>query len=252
MQVVINGLMTNYERAGTGASIVLLHGWGDSSATFKSLAAELKQHFEVVSFDLPGFGGTEAPKAAWGLTQYAEFVAAAMHKLGVRPSAIIGHSNGGAIAIRGIALGLFSAEKLVLLASAGVRDQYNPRKKALRLAAKVAKAATSPLPGRLRQKLKKSAYRKIGSDLFVAEHMQETFKRIITDDVLDDAPRVRSQTLLIYGSLDDSTPVRYGELFEKRIPASRLEVVQGAGHFVHIDNPSEVRRLIVSFLEGLS
>ena len=69
--------------------------------------------------DLPGFGGTEPPPAAWNVTNYAAFVHEFLKKLAVQPFAIIGHSNGGAIAVRGVGQGLLQADMIILLASAG-------------------------------------------------------------------------------------------------------------------------------------
>src|SRR5690606_6749255 len=144
--------------------------------------------------------------------EYAQFVTSFLTKIQVQPVAIIAHSNGGAIAIRGLAAGELKTEKLILLASAGIRDEYKGRKKAVRLLAKGAKILTAPLPSRVQQKLKRKAYKAIGSDLFIAEHLQETFKRIVTDDVRDDAAKIAVPTLLVYGSEDTDTPVKYGQI----------------------------------------
>ena len=76
----------------------------------------------MVAVDLPGFGGSEAPPAAWDLDDYAAFLEAFLRKLALDwPYAIIGHSNGGALAIRALSSGTLKADKLVLLAASGVR-----------------------------------------------------------------------------------------------------------------------------------
>src|SRR5690606_38998725 len=121
-------------------------------------------------------------------------------------------SNGGAIAIRGMARGWLSADNLVLLASAGIRGEYKGRVKALRLITKAGKALTTPLPKSVKQRLRKKVYATVGSDMLVAEHLQETFKKVVTDDVREDAARLALPTLLIYGDQDDATPVRYAEM----------------------------------------
>ena len=248
MQIVVNDLLTSYQLSGAGKLVVLLHGWGDSSQGSLALQAALAKHYQVFALDLPGFGGTKAPATAWGLNEYADFVAAALDKLELKSYAVVGHSNGGAIAIRGLAKGSLNASKLVLVASAGIRNQYSARNKALRLAAQTGKIIVSPLPARIQKKLKASAYKSVGSDLFVAEHMQETFKRIITDDVQADTARVQIPSLLIYGFEDTATPVYYGELLQSGLEHSELHVVPNAGHFVHLDKPAIVLGLIEEFL----
>jgi pimeloyl-ACP methyl ester carboxylesterase len=95
----------------------------------------------------------------------------------------------------------------------------------------------------------KKVYKIIGSDMFVAENMQETFKQILSEDMQSTALNIPSTTLLIYGSEDEATPVRYGKLFSKSIAGSKLEIIEGADHFLHHSHTAQVNMLISSFLE---
>ena len=248
MQSIVQQLATSYQRHGRGRQLLVLHGWGDDSRSWQVFAKQLSRSYEVVLVDLPGFGGSEAPKSAWGLTEYATFVADFAAKAGLKPYAILGHSNGGAIALRAAAQRLLLPDKLILLASAGIRESSN-RKTALRLLAKAGKLAAAPLPSRMRQKLRRSLYRAAGSDMLLAEHMQETFKRVVGEDVRADASSVTIPTLLVYGEDDTATPVRYGQLLADCIKGSRLERVPGAGHFLQVDKPELVGQLIREFLQ---
>lgn len=250
MQAVVDSLITSYQKTGTGPVVLFLHGWGDNQATFNILAKELAGKYTVLTVDLPGFGGTQPPQETWGVEDYCEFVAKFLDKIDMKDIyCVVGHSNGGTIAIRGLALRKFDAQKLVLLSSAGVRDVYKGRKKALRIAAKAAKAVTYPLPERLRQKIKKKAYKTIGSDMFVAEHLQETFKRVVTDDVQEEAHKLKLPTLIIYGADDEATPPSFGELYHNAISGSQLKIIDSAEHFVHHDQPQKVSRLLREFLK---
>jgi len=136
----------------------------------------------------------------------------------------------------------------VLLASAGIRGTYKGRVKVLRYITKAGKALTMPLPTAIKRKLRRKVYKTVGSDMLVAEHLQETFKNVVTDDVRQDASQLTQPTLLIYGEQDEATPVWYGEAFHQLINGSTLEILPGAGHFVHIDRPAEVVRAIEGFL----
>lgn len=249
MQVVISNILTDYMIKGEGRVILLLHGWGDNKSTFSFLGDELSKQYKVVTLDLPGFGMTQTPPDAWGLDDYAVFLKHFLDKLHIKPEIILGHSNGGAIAIRGITRGMLAPRKLILLASAGIRSEYKGRKKALLIIAKIAKIGISPLPNRFKSKLKKRAYQKIGSDIFVAESMQESFKKIISDDVLSEARSMHTTTLLVYGDQDTATPVRFGEKFNKAIEHSELKIIN-SGHFLHHERPDEVVRLIKDFLKS--
>lgn len=249
MQIVINGLLTTYERSGKGRTVLLLHGWGDSAAGLSNIQAALSSHFDVIAPDLPGFGSTQSPPNVWGLNDYASFIQSFLAKLQVAPYAVIAHSNGGAIALRGISLSLLKSSRLILLASAGIRGEYQGRMRLLRYATKTGKVLVSPLPAGLKRKIRRKVYDTVGSDMLVAEHLQETFKKVVTDDVRSDAAEVRVPTLLIYGEADTAAPPRYGELFHELIDGSTLEILPGAGHFVHIDRPQAVLKAIEDFLQ---
>lgn len=249
MQVVVDSLLTNYKREGKGRTVVLLHGWGDAATGLSALAKDLAKKFDVIVPDLPGFGGSQAPKSAWGLDEYVRFTARFLEKIDAgKVYAFLGHSNGGAIAVRGLGSGKLEADKLVLIACAGIRGVYKGRVKALRYLAKAGKALAAPFPKPVKKKLRSAVYGAVGSDMLVAEHLQETFKKVVTDDVRDDAARLVQPTLLLYGEQDESTPLWYGETYHELIPTSTLQILPGAGHFVHLDRPQEVQHAIQEFL----
>jgi pimeloyl-ACP methyl ester carboxylesterase len=250
MQVIVDGLLTQYEMSGKGPVVVLLHGWGDQASGLHSLAEALATNYTVITPDLPGFGATGAPPTTWGLDDYAVFTANFLRKLATKNVyAFVGHSNGGAIAIRGLAKGNLNAERLVLLASAGIRGEYKGRVKAVRYITKLGKALSTPLPSVAKAKLRQKVYKTVGSDMLVAEHLQETFKRVVTDDVQTDAAKLRLPTLLIYGEKDMQAPLYYGQKFHELIADSTLEVLPGVGHFPHLERPSEVKKAVQEFLK---
>ena len=106
MQVVVNNLLTEYNLSGSGKTVVLLHGWGDSMTGLDDLRLKLAKSFQVISLDLPGFGKSQTPSTSWGLDDYAKFVDDFLTKLELNADTIIGHSNGGAIAFRGLGKGI--------------------------------------------------------------------------------------------------------------------------------------------------
>jgi pimeloyl-ACP methyl ester carboxylesterase len=248
MQVVVQDLITSYSRFGKGKQVLILHGWGDSSASWKNFAKRLAVDYEVIVLDLPGFGKTQPPDTAWNLTNYAEFVQAFIRKLAVKPYAIIGHSNGGAIAVRGVGQGILQTDKLILFASHGVRGTKT--RKALYIVSKVGKVMASPLPMNVQVRLRNTLYRKAGSDLLVAEHMQETFKRIVRDDVRVDAAYISTPTLLVYGELDTEAPVSLGRQLHDAIEGSVFQVLPGVGHFLHHDAEDRTLELAREFLDA--
>lgn len=249
MQVVVDGLVTNYSLTGEGSALLILHGWGDTSKSWQALAAVLSKTHRVICVDLPGFGGTQRPTDTWGLDNYAQFVNHFLVKIGISDYVMIAHSNGGAVAVHGIATSQLTPTRLVLVASAGVRDTEQAKKKLLKYAAKGGKLLLKPLPTAMQRRARRKLYGAIGSDYLVVEGMEETFKRVVAHDVQAEAAKVTIPTLLIYGDKDQSTPVRYGQLFQQQIKDATLRIVPGAGHFIHTEETQQLAGIIDGFLQ---
>ncbi|MGI9027329.1 MAG: alpha/beta fold hydrolase [Candidatus Saccharimonadales bacterium] len=251
MQIVVDKLLANYSTVGNGPrAILFLHGWADNSQSFLQLAQEIvakDKTYTAVLLDLPGFGSTQAPAQAWDLPDYAHFVAKFLEKAKLQPVVILGHSNGGAIAINGIANGVLQTEKLILIGSAGIRNT-SLKKTALRALAKPAKLALRAAPASTQKRVKQKLYSAIGSDYLVAAHMQDTFKHIVAYDVRQEATRITIPVCLIYGADDTATPPEYGKILANNIPGSKLEFIPLAGHFVHHEQLYKVARLCTNFI----
>lgn len=249
MQIVVNGLMTRYQQYGSSGKVVLLiHGWGDRLETFQSILGYL-EGYKVICLDLPGFGDTQMPNEQWDLNNYAQFLNDFLRKLNINELyAVVGHSNGGALAIKAIAIGQLKPDKLVLLAASGVRDGSSLKRASIKAVAKTGKVATFWLPKSTKQKLQKKLYGTVGSDMLVAPHMQETFKLTVRQDIQADAEKITIPTLLIYGEDDKATPVKQiGERLHRKIANSEIVILPG-GHFIHQDDPAEVGTKLERFL----
>lgn len=249
MQVVVDSLLVNYQKVGRGPLVVCLPGWGDGARSFKPLASRLADNYTLIALDLPGFDG-QSLSSAWGLADFARFIEAFLAKVKARNVyAIIGHSNGGAIAIRGLADNSLQCSKLVLLSSAGVRHARAGRKLLLNAISKAGKMITAPLPAATKHTLRSKYYDKIGSDYLFLPHLQETFKLVVNEDVRSAAATVNIPALLVYGEHDTDTPPLQGRLLAEALTNARLEVIDGAGHFVHQEQTETVAELINEFLE---
>src|ERR1700684_4042346 len=122
MKVIVDNLAVEYSDEGQGLPLVMLHGWMDSLQTFDAITKFLSTKYRIVRLDLPGFGASELPSKPWFVGGYATFVADFCKKLNIEPVAFVGHSLGGRIILKGLAEHSLSAQKAVLIASAGVAD----------------------------------------------------------------------------------------------------------------------------------
>ncbi|MEI7674391.1 MAG: alpha/beta hydrolase [bacterium] len=161
---------------------------------------------------------------------------------------IVGHSNGGSIAIKAISKELILPEKLVLIGSAGIRGNNKGKNSLLKVATKTGKVVSSPLPKNFKSKLRSKLYTTVGSDMLLSENLQETFKNIVAEDLRSEAVKIDIPTLLIYGEEDKSTPPKFGMIYHEAIAGSTLELVGSAGHFVQFDQPEVVGKLIKDFI----
>ena len=246
MKIIINGLATEYRERGTGPTLLLLHGWGSSADVFDELVKPLEATHHIVGLNLPGFGGSEMPPLTWGVADYAQFVSDFCGKKSFSPHSILGHSLGGQIAVYGVGTGIFSPQKLILIAAAAIRTTPGVKKRSLHVLAKVGKTILGKTP--FGAAARKRLYSHIGSAEYLDQPMmQPIYRRVITEDQTDNARRINCPTLLIWGCDDRDTPIESGRALAKIIPASKF-VEFGGGHFVFIDHPRGVLVQITEFL----
>lgn len=249
MKIIVQNLAIEYLDEGTGKVLLFLHGWQDNFHTFDSLASLLSPTRRIIRLDLPGFGKSEAPKGAWNLDNYIQFIKDFIEKLDIQVHAFVGHSFGGRIAIKGEATKNLQAQKIILIGSAGIAKNRTFRNSFFKLLAKIGGLITY-LPPLVfwREGLRKRMYSFIGSDYLNAGVLKETFLKIISEDLSASAKKITTPTLLIWGESDTETPLSDGKQLAGMIADSKLKVINGAGHFVHKEKSQEVAKLVQEFL----
>lgn len=251
MKILVEGQLLEYKDEGKGRVVVLLHGWGASLATFDELSKNLATRFRVIRFDFPGFGASPKPADSWGVGEYATLLGALIKKLKIDDVyAVIGHSFGGRVIIKGKDMGVLKPEKVVLIGSAGVKPERTARKALFGVVAKSGKALTA-IPGlkALRPALRKRLYGVAGStDYLAAQNMRQIFLNTINEDLLPLVHSITQPALLIWGEDDHETPVGDAQKIVKELSDARLMVIPGAGHFVYLDDPAAVNKELAVFL----
>lgn len=248
MKVIVRNLAVEYRDAGTGPVLLLLHGWMHSLGSFDALAAELSERYRVVRVDFPGFGESELPQSAWDVGDYAAFTADFIEKLGLAPAALVGHSFGGRVILKGLGSGVLRAQKAVLIASAGNARRRSVRNLLFGIAAKGGAAATFFLSGRTRERLRERLYRAARSDYGAAGALSQTFVKTVSEDLSEDAARIHTPTLLLWGARDATTPLPDGERLRDVIHGAQLVVFPEAGHLVHQEEAAGIAAAIEQFV----
>jgi magnesium chelatase accessory protein len=98
--VATRGLRWHVQRGGAGPRVLLLHGAGASTHSWRGLIPLLAQRFEVLAPDLPGQGFSSGAAARFTLPAMAQDLAALLEAEDFAPDLVVGHSAGGAIALR--------------------------------------------------------------------------------------------------------------------------------------------------------
>ncbi len=249
MKIIVQNIATEYEDSGQGTVVLMLHGWKDSLNTFDGLVLRLAG-YRVIRVDMPGFGNSEEAKEAWGVGEYVEFVRAFIEKIGITPEVIIGHSFGGRVSIKGVGSGVLKPKQLVLIASAGLARRRTLKNHLFAGVAKIGRALTSIPPLSFWQNtIRRALYDALGSDYFRAGSLKDTFVKVVSEDLSAYAAKISIPTLLIWGRQDASTPLMQGEKIHDIIEDSQLDLVNGAGHFVHREQPEKVAEFINDFLK---
>lgn len=233
-------------------SILLLHGAGQSSATWKYQAGPLTELgvYNIVIPDLPGHGssGGGGRRTVAG---YADFVEEFVSELNLKDLIIVGHSMGGAVAML-YALRRPGDVMACVLAGSGAR---------LRVAPESLDAAKNSY----------GAFCETASRRMIAEsspqQVRDEFKAgmLGTDpdvcyndllacdefDVMEEVSRISTPTLIISATEDILTPVKYGEYLNSKMQNSVFHAISSSGHFMMQEKPGLFNLILLDFLNEL-
>lgn len=268
--VSAGGLRWHVQIAGTGPVVLLAHGTGASTHSWRDFAPLLGEHFTVVAPDLPGHAFTEAPSAArMSLPGMAAALHALVLTLGVSPALAIGHSAGAAVLARMALDGHLSARGLVSLNGAllplhGLAGRlFSPAAKAL---------AALPLVPQLfawsinERGMLDGLVRSTGSTL--DERGVALYGRLAgspghaaaalammahwdLDALAADLPRLALPLLLIVGARDRTVPPADASRVAALVRDARVVTMPGLGHLSHEERPRETADLVVDFARSI-
>ncbi len=249
----LDGLTVATKVMGEGKPVLLLHGWQGQIESMRPVAERLAPlGYNVHVIDLPGFGYSTLPAETWGMADYARFVAHYLDQCNLKPVNLIGHSFGGRVSI---VLGADYPDyvsKIVLTDSAGVLTPLSTGQR-VRQAAFGAASATLKLPGvnAFEDRFRRWARDRFGSeDLRSAGPLEPIFRKVIREDLVPHAARIKAPTLLIWGDQDRDTPLWQAKVLEQTIPDAGLVVFHGAGHFAYRERLADFVRIVDTFLAG--
>jgi pimeloyl-ACP methyl ester carboxylesterase len=265
-----HGVKINYYEAGQGSPVILLHGFGACSYTWRFLAPVLARDHRVYAIDLKGFGLSAKPAdGKYAVSDQADLVAAFIRRRDLHDLALVGHSMGGGVAL----MTYFKVrpdapariKKLVLIDSAGYPQKLPWFIRFARMP--IINAIGRLLPPRFVTYLvlRKCYYDKdkitdqqidtyayYGNLPGAREALAATARQIVPADLEALTAQYKTigvPTLIIWGAEDEVVPLAVGKKFQRDIPDSELKIIPKCGHIPPEEQPQETNRLVTKFLK---
>lgn len=257
------GMRWHVQQTGSGPDLLLVHGTGSATHSWRDLLPALATHFRVTAPDLPGHGFSDhAPNADASLPAMSRLVVELMREMNVSPQAAVGHSAGAAILARAVIDGSLGPKVLISLNGAFLPFHGLPG----RLFSPFARLlASTPFAARLmsRQAARPGAVERLLLDtgsridprgvalyrriVHRPSHVAGALAMMAAWDLhalQTDLPRLRTPLVLVVGTHDGTVPPSQAREVMGRVPWATLVSLPRLGHLAHEERPSDVAALI--------
>lgn len=246
--------------------IILIHGLGEiGMKSWFSVIPELEKDYYVIALDLPGFGRSVPAQGRFLPTNYAHVIKAVTQQYNIGKATVIGHSLGGAIALRYTALFENAVDHLILIDAAGLLEKSAFIKHIASI------EFGENYPSFVQQQIKElnkfsdSIIEAGTKNTWITDFLQnnESAWRFIVKDssninaalslVEEDFSQAVNQidvpVDIIWGQRDNIAPLRTGKVLNKQIRFARLQVIQEAGHVPMKSHPFEFHKALLIALD---
>lgn len=227
--------------------LYIIHGWTYTLSHWSETISDLKQHdIDVIPLRVPGL--TEPSEAVWTIDKYVDWLSEKLHD---DPHPIVlGHSNGGRIALNLLSKHPDRFRHLILLNSAGIN---------LDTASISRKRQIFMLASRLLRPLKhipvvrRVVYRLIGGSDYdnAPPNMKRTLANMLSSDAMLDITHITTPTTILWGKQDKTTPIELGRKIARLMPQANIKEFEDWKHAPYITHPHELSAAIINTLEGI-
>jgi pimeloyl-ACP methyl ester carboxylesterase len=272
----LHGDRVAYQDVGSGdETLLLIHGMAGSSETWRAVIPQLSRKYRVVAPDLLGHGKSDKPRGDYSLGAFAVWLRDLLDELGISRATIVGQSLGGGVAMQFVYQHPDYCQRLVLISSGGLGPDVGWTLRLLSApGAEFIMPVVAPRPvltagNKLRAWFSAAGIQSPrGAELWSAysslsdSKTRDAFLRTLRSVVDYRGQAVSALNRLhvasevpimaIWGDQDRIIPVDHAYAAQAARPESRLEVLEGVGHFPHVERPSEVVDLIDDFINTAS
>lgn len=267
----LNGVKVRYVKAGTGPNLVLLHTLRTQLDIYQTMISELQKTFTVYALDYPGHGWSDIPDARYVPEDFYGWVEEFLATADLDKVIVAGTSIGGTIALELAARGNPRIAKVVAINPYDYPITYSSGLKGSSLvAALVHSAVEVPIVGeafmRLRMRWmerlmfeggladKRSLSNALFDEMSAVGNRPEQLKGFISllresqkwQNARDTYKNIKVPVLLVYSD-QDWAPEADRERTASLIPTVEVVTVKNAGHFLPVDKPKELTKLIREF-----
>jgi magnesium chelatase accessory protein len=260
------GFRWHVQRMGQGAPILLVHGTGAASHSWRGLMPLLAQHYTVIAPDLPGHGFTQSPLAhRLSLPGMAADLAALLRMLKIEPEIVVGHSAGAAILARMCLDGKIDPRLLVSLNGAflpyggAAANFFSPLAKMLVLNPFVPRfvAWQASAHGAVERLLDNTGSRiePAGVALYAKlvrspDHVAAALRMMANWDLeplLKAFPALKPLLLLVTAENDRAIAPAQALRVREILPSAVIERIPELGHLAHEENPQLIADLVLRY-----
>lgn len=270
--VEADGLMWHVQIMGAGPVLLLLHGTGAATHSWRALAPLLAESFTVIALDLPGHGFTATPRerSKFSLPAIAQSVRSLLLELQATPDALVGHSAGAAIAVR-MALDGAAPRAGIVGINAALLPFPGPMGPLAPLMARMlfynpfslglfAHRASRPGAVAALMRSTGSSLDPAGVEFYerlfrTPAHLEATIALMAHWDLsaLRAAlPDLRAPLTLIVGDNDRAVPPATAYAVQRLVKHAKIVTAKGLGHLAHEEQPEAIAELILGAVQQAS
>jgi pimeloyl-ACP methyl ester carboxylesterase len=259
MRIDLKGVALEVEDHGEGVPVVLLHGFPFSSEMWIPIRLAVEQMARLITPDLRGFGGSDAPQGDYGMETLAGDVLALVDRLGLEHLVLGGHSMGGYVALRFAAAHPERLAGLILVNTRASAD--TPEGKLRRDGAvdriergEAAAFLDEFVPNLVGPSTRKRAPRQLAELRAIAgevpDHVLAGCLTGMRDrpDSSDVLASLYVPSLVIAGEEDGVVPLDVARAMVDALPKGRLAVIPLSGHTPNVERPIPTAEAILAFL----
>jgi magnesium chelatase accessory protein len=255
--------------AGTGKTVLLLHGTGGATHSWRDVFPILARDYRVVALDLPGQGFTRmGVRQRCSLDAMSQDISALLAAEDLLPDAIVGHSAGAAIALR-MVRDLPQSPKAIVGLNAALENFRGVAGWLFPMMARMMALNPFSAPEISRWLGNATGVEQIigGTGSAISPEGMALYRRLVADrhhtgatlamvaqwsldGLQHELPGIAVPTLLIVGETDRAVPPACSERAAARMPHAEVERLPGLGHLAHEEAPEEVTARIEAFLRA--